>query len=233
MNSYRCPQCHLVCWATAEVCKRCGTPNPGLAQNFTPDFQPQTVAPDTAVTWQTPATVAQFAPPYHTPPVQHQYAHPGYQTPAYPPASYNQPQPYPAYTPVAGPSPEQLEEITAAQNLVRNAWRAGLAWSIILGIAFIAFAGLSVAFGNDPKAPSELTTGMALVLGVMTFLIFGLSYGVKQQSFACGVILIILTSLGLLNSLAEGKVSPVLFSIVMLVFFGQGLKGIAILRQHE
>jgi hypothetical protein len=76
---------------------------------------------------------------------------------------------------------------------------------------------------------SRIASGFMLLV---TFLIGGLSYGIKQNSLACAVILTVISGLGIFGSLADKDFAAIVFGILFFVIFCYSIKGINTLKRH-
>ncbi len=238
MNSYRCPQCDLINWTTTDCCKRCRLPNPAnsASQQFTPQ---QPFMQNTAVA-ATPQTAVQMsfvdAPNYQTPnnyqtPPQFQQERAGSYSANNAPHYSNQYQPQSNYA-------VNSDEIEKAEKHVRSGWIGGVIWASLLAFATIVFMLLPTAMKsslpNDPTQNVALVSKvMVFILGAMTVVIGGLSYGVKRKSMVCAVLLAVLSLLGVINSLSEKKIGAVLFGFLMFGIFAMAASGINTLKKYD
>jgi hypothetical protein len=239
MNNYNCNQCGFLNRTTADQCSRCGLPN---SANNQPQFSTPPMMPNTLVS-ATPQTA-----------VQTQYVQPqNYQTPQYqtPPQFHGQrQQPYSAYNnapPIEYTARRRSKyngndlEIEKAIKQVKTGWIAGLVWALLLAIAtvFFAFMPMMVGTRNNPElkgldneAVAMVSRIMSGVLMIITFTIGILSFGIRQNSLACAVILTILSGLGIFSSLAEKNLASTLFGVLFFVLFCVSVNGINTLKKH-
>lgn len=241
MNSYRCPQCGLLNWATTDQCKRCRLPNPANTepQQFaqSPIMQNTMAAATPHTSVQMPfAETPNFQTPNHQMPPQFQQQRTGSYSNANIPHYSNNYQ-------AQNSGNVNSEEIEKAEKNIRNGWVAGIVWASLLALATVAFMFLStVISGNPGNSPANqnvaktveiISKTMVGVLAVMTLLIGGLSFGVRKKSMVSTVILIVITSLALLNSIIQVKLGPVIFAIVLLTCFGKAASGINTLKKNN
>jgi hypothetical protein len=234
MNSYKCPQCGLLNWATADQCKRCRLPN---APNVPQQFQPQPVMPNTVIA-ATPHTAVQMpfasAPNYQTPP-QFQYERAGSYSPNNAPHYSNNYQPQTTYD-------VDDEEIAKAEKQVKAGAVAGGIWTVLLGLGTFAILFLYVRFPDLQKVspnPADaakfnemFSTVIIGIMGFMTLLIGGLTEGIRKKNMACTVILAVIAILGIIESLPEKNIGSIVFGSVMFVFFARAAVGISTLKKY-
>jgi hypothetical protein len=234
MNNYRCPQCGLLNWATADQCKRCRLPN---TQNVPQQFEQQPAMPNTviAATQHTAVQMPFASPPNYQTPPQFQYERAGSYSPNNAPhysGNYQSPNTY----------NENHAEIEKAEKAVKSGYVAGIVWTVLLAIGTLAIGALSMALPDLAKSapnPAEAAKTAAMVSKVMvgillflTVLVGGLTYGVRKKSMACAIILAVLSLLGLLNALSEQKLGAIMFGLAMFAFFAVAANGINTLKKH-
>jgi hypothetical protein len=237
MNNYRCPQCGLLNWATTDQCKRCRLPNPATGQT---QFSPSPAMPNTMIAATSP-TVAQmpFAPsPNYQNPQNYQTAPPPFQSQragSY--AAHNTSQYVNNYEPQNNYQTNS-DEIKKAEKYAKSGWIGGVVWASLLGFATVVFmmlpAAMKSSLPNDPTQDFALVSKvMVFILGGMTILIGGLSYGVKRKSMACAVILAVIALLGVINSVSEKLPGAVIFGLLMFSLFAMAASGINTLKKHH
>jgi hypothetical protein len=237
MNSYKCPQCDLINWTTTDCCKRCRLPNPvnSQPQQFTPQppFMQNTsvaAAPQTAVQMQFAAAPNYQTPNYQTPPQFQQERAGSYSTNNAPHYS-GQYQPQNNYA-------VNSNEIEKAEKYVRSGWIGGIIWASLLAFATIVFmilpSAMKSSLPNDPTQNVALVSKvMVFILGAMTVVIGGLSYGVKRKSMVCSILLAVLSLLGVINSISEKKTGAILFGFLMFGIFATAASGISTLKKYD
>jgi hypothetical protein len=244
MNSYRCPQCGLLNWVTADQCKRCRLPN--QANAVPQQFVSQPVMQNTmvAATAQT-AVQMQFAPTpnYQNPQNNHQTAPPPpfQQQSAGAYGANNTSQYVNNYYPQNNHQTNS-DEIIKAEKHIKNGWIGGVVWASLLGFVTVVFMFLSAALPDLPKsAPNSadalkaaemFSKAMIGAFAVMTVVIGGLSYGIKQKSMACAIIMVVFSALSMVSSLADKSIGGALFATGMLALFAQATGGIITLKKN-
>jgi hypothetical protein len=242
MNSYRCPQCDLINWSTTDCCKRCRLPNP--ANSYPQQFTPQqplmqntavAAAPHTAVQMQFAEMPAYQTPNYQTPnyqtPPQFQQERAGSYSANNAPHYSGQYQPQNNYA-------VNSDEVIKAEKNVRNGFIGGIVWASLLAFATIVFmilpSAMKSSLPNDPAQNVALVSKvMVFILGAMTVVIGGLSYGVKRKSMVCAILLAVLSLLGVINSLSEKKTGAILFGFLMFGIFAMAASGINTLKKYD
>jgi hypothetical protein len=241
MNNYRCPQCDLLNWVTADCCKRCRLPNSATSnpQQFIPQPLMQnisvTAAPQTAVQMPFAQTTNYQTPNYQTPPQFQQQRAGSYSTNNTPRYS-NQYQPQNNFA-------VNSDEIAKAEKNVRNGFVGGIVWASLLAFVTVIFMFISAAApdlskaGSNPAESAKLaeifSKTMIGIFAFMTLVIGGLSFGVRKKSMACAVILIVFTVLSIISSLSDKSIGGTLFAAGMLALFAQAASGISILKKYD
>lgn len=227
MKSYKCPQCGLTNWTTVEFCKRCQNPNQYFVHN--PNLQ----TADSNI-YKTVSSNEYYSQPsftdHHNPPPPNIYGErAGNASQIYPNENLrfenSQSRPFQRNYPI-----EIIEKLKKSEKDINNAWLAGRAWSVFIGAFILLAAFLVLLFAG--KAGDMFGFFLIFMLVIFAGVMFGLSYGVKQKSRACVIILLSLTSLGLLGNLltilTTGKVENVvsfIFSILLTYYFALGTQG--------
>jgi ABC-type multidrug transport system fused ATPase/permease subunit len=149
-------------------------------------------------------------------------------------AYHSQPFPQQFYDRNSTLSSAEIDEFENAKKQIKGAWKAGVAWFVLLGIIVGGMMILGMAM---PSAGTNVNAGsvimfMAVVFGIMAGFIALLTFGVYKKSLACVIILTVLMSLGTLNNLLsmEGPgrgIGGVLIGILFIYYFANGIKGIS------
>lgn len=227
MKSYKCSQCSLTNWTTVEFCKRCQNPNPHFVydpnSNTAENFSYQANSSNQF------HRSSNFNDQQSPPPPNFYGGNAGSASQTYPNENFRadnfQSRPFQRNYPS-----EILEKLKKSEKDINNAWKAGRAWSLFIG-AFMLL-GVFFVFFFAGKAADVFGFVFVFILLAIAGGMFGLSYGIKQKSRACVVILLTLTSLGLLGNLltilTTGKIQNALgfiFSILLTYYFALGTQG--------
>lgn len=226
-TSYKCRQCGLTNWTTVEFCKRCQNPNPHFV------YDPNVNTAD-AAGYQTNSSNevyrnSNFTNQHNPPPPNFYGETAGNASQIYPNANFPNSnfhsRPFQKNYPI-----EIIEKLKKSEKDINNAWLAGRAWSLFIGAFMLLVTLMMILFAG--KAGDMFGVVLIFILVTVAGGMFGLSYGVKQKSRACIVILLTLTSLGLLGNLltilTTGKVENVvsfIFSILLTYYFALGAQG--------
>ena len=244
MSSYKCPQCGLINWNTAETCKRCAAPNPFLSNSIPANFQSQAPAQNTQMysqgspaqnqssTYPQERHPPQNAPGYYQQQPQYAAASPNYSAPP-PPNVFgasagqaenvgagNWQQPVAQYRPYQQQyqDPEFEQKLAEANKHIRNAWITG----VVVCVITVVFSLLITAL-----APKDIEMSVPLPFILFAVLIYGgLSFGVYSKNRACAVILLCLFILDKIAQFAEsGKFQGAIVAFIIIAYFAYGVKG--------
>lgn len=226
MKSYKCFQCGLTNWAVDELCKRCHNPNPYLNQSVQSNAFPSANIQNSALgRAHQKSTVPEFSSPpppntYGAKTGNTSHNHVGNSSVS----DKNQYQPFQKTLPI-----ETIEKLRKAEKDINNAWLAGQIWGVFVGLISLVFFGVLVVIaGKEIDTAGFIIMLLIILLGGI---IYSLSYGVKQKSRVCVIILLSLTSIALLNnlfSLFSGEIKNGLsfaFSIILTYYFAVGTQG--------
>jgi hypothetical protein len=229
-GSYKCAQCGLVNWTIDDYCKRCGVPNPFLAQtaqgggaqafapqnanNFAPPNANNFAPPNNA--WTPPAPPVRTMPDYASPPPPNVFGagvgttsvegFGGYQNRP-PVRDFNQ----------QAQSPEFEENLKKAEKEIRNAWICGIIVCVISTLVAVLMASMS--------SPSKMMIASPLEIMFGVVIYGGLTLGVMFKNRVCAILLCALFILDKIVMIANGQMSGIILAVVFIYYFALGIQG--------
>ena len=220
MKSYKCVECSLTNWTTADVCKRCQSPNP-YSNQF---VQANSFSPNQTQVLARPMPSGRAMPDYFVPPPPNVFGASVGTMAASPVECSSVSPPMPAKRPPirhafqSDFSPEDFENLKKAEKEIRHAWIAG---AIVCGIS-LAVAALFTAVSSS----KDMLPASPLEIFISVIIIGGLTIGVYFKSRAC---VILLCGLFILDKIVTwaltGKMGGVFLSVVIMYYFALGIQG--------
>ena len=181
MNSYKCRQCGLVNWITADFCKRCQSPNPHQSSQTAyfshnseknNDFVRTSANFATQQDYSVPPPPNVFGTAAGTTSVNDEAHSSGFSGGYRPFAQNNN---------YSQHSQEDLNDLQKAEKEIRNAWISGVIVCVMSLIVALIVSKATVSPDMIPASSAEILISVVLFAG--------LTIGVYFKSRACAVLL--------------------------------------------